>query len=235
MTKKDIHPQYLSRFPYYGRHGQDQYMNDMIFGNMKHGIFVDIGAYDGIESSNTLFFEETLGWYGICVEPLPQVFPRLTLNRKCICINTCALDCYNHLTFRHVIPNKTTKLNRKDRIPNVEKLSGLIDFACNKHQAMIDKMIGSFGGRIEYFKVDCVPINTILNRVNNPIDLLSIDTEGCELCILRAIDFSIFSINVIIVETLFSSVDISHFMKEKGYIFIKRVGYDSIYKKSTTS
>lgn len=40
------------------------------------GRFLDIGAYDGLAFSNTRMLME-LGWYGVCVEPSPLVFPSL--------------------------------------------------------------------------------------------------------------------------------------------------------------
>lgn len=50
---------------YYSQAGQDEYVLNR-FG--PSGFFVDIGAHDGIESSNT-FCLELAGWKGICIEP----------------------------------------------------------------------------------------------------------------------------------------------------------------------
>jgi FkbM family methyltransferase len=41
------------------------------FGNLKHGVFVEIGAYDGQFVSNTCFLAD-LGWRGVYVEPIPE-------------------------------------------------------------------------------------------------------------------------------------------------------------------
>jgi len=43
----------------------------------RDGIFIDIGAFDGMEDSNSLFFEETRNWTGICIEPSPLEFNKL--------------------------------------------------------------------------------------------------------------------------------------------------------------
>lgn len=37
---------------YYSQYGQDQFLNEHIFYNMKNGTFVDIGAHEGIKYSN---------------------------------------------------------------------------------------------------------------------------------------------------------------------------------------
>ena len=75
---------------YYSQHNQDQFLNEHIFNNKKEGVFLDIGAYDGIEGSNSYFFEKELGWKGICFEPIPKLYQRLKENRKCISINAAA-------------------------------------------------------------------------------------------------------------------------------------------------
>lgn len=44
------------------------------------GIFVDIGANDGIDCSNTWQFYEK-GWRGLLIEPMPDYWPKLLLDR----------------------------------------------------------------------------------------------------------------------------------------------------------
>jgi FkbM family methyltransferase len=41
------------------------------FGNSKHGVFVEVGAYDRQFVSNTCFLAD-LGWRGVYVEPIPE-------------------------------------------------------------------------------------------------------------------------------------------------------------------
>lgn len=61
--------------------------------------FVDIGAFDGINTSNTLTLEEQ-GWTGICVEANSEVFSSLVLNRpKAIKLNVAAAAFDGHLNF----------------------------------------------------------------------------------------------------------------------------------------
>lgn len=77
---------------YYSQAGQDEWVLKMLDGKT-NGVFVDVGAYDGVESSNTLALEQ-LGWTGICIEGNPDVYKSLIQNRKCACINAAATD-YN--------------------------------------------------------------------------------------------------------------------------------------------
>jgi FkbM family methyltransferase len=53
------------------------------------GVFVEVGADDGVTGSNSLHFEQ-MGWSGLCVEPDPRNHDKLRVNRKCQ-ISTCAV------------------------------------------------------------------------------------------------------------------------------------------------
>lgn len=60
-----------------------------LFKSSPLGFFIDVGAFDGVDMSNTYLFEQQ-GWRGICFEPNPATFDRLKENRRCILIN-CAV------------------------------------------------------------------------------------------------------------------------------------------------
>lgn len=53
------------------------------------GVFVEVGADDGVTGSNTKHFEER-GWTGLCIEPDPRQIDKLRANRSCQ-ISTCAV------------------------------------------------------------------------------------------------------------------------------------------------
>ena len=45
------------------------------------GYFVEVGASDGIELSNSFLLETKYKWKGICCEPIPLRFQKLVVNR----------------------------------------------------------------------------------------------------------------------------------------------------------
>ena len=67
--------------------GQDLWVIDTMK-YKKNGYFVDLGALDGLTHSNTLMLENKYSWSGICVEANPYVFPKLSSNRNCMCVNS---------------------------------------------------------------------------------------------------------------------------------------------------
>lgn len=230
---EDIEEQYLSKAPYYARSGQDKYLNEEVFHDKIEGVFVDLGAYDGVESSNTLFFEESMDWTGLCIEPLKNIFPKLLKYRKCICINCCASGSDGIEKFAHVNPLIRPESPReKGRTSNYEKLSGLKKFYTEQEKQIINNVLEECGGKVEEFEVPCININTILNILpNNNIDLLSVDTEGSELPILKAIDYNKFNIKTIVVEVINGDQGLTDFLKTKGYKKKKEIGYDWIFVK----
>lgn len=69
------------------------------------GTFCEVGAYDGILSSNTLLFEE-LGWMGLLIEPDPFLAAQCQQNRKAPCF-CCACG------FKAI--SRWFPINKKDR------------------------------------------------------------------------------------------------------------------------
>lgn len=55
-----------------------------------NGFFVDVGAFNGENSSNTLYMEKVLDWKGILIEPNPTSYELLkTKNRRAWSLPAC--------------------------------------------------------------------------------------------------------------------------------------------------
>ncbi|MDB6081736.1 MAG: FkbM family methyltransferase [Chlamydiia bacterium] len=207
-------------FAYYSQYEQDKYLNEHVFKNKEHGVFVDIGAHDGITLSNTYFFEQSLGWTGICVEPIPQVFELLKSRRKAICIQGCICDKYKTVPFLQV-----------KGAP--EMLSGIVENYDPRHLQRIAREIEQSGGSSEIINVPCFNLNQLLLEHGiQHVDYLSLDTEGGELEILQSIDFSKLDIDVIDVENNYGSAAFRELLEPLGYEKIAHLGCtDEIYRK----
>src|SRR5260221_14318432 len=55
------------------------------------GIFVEAGANDGLNQSNTLYFKTYRRWRGLLVEPIPALAERCRRNRPPAVVECCAL------------------------------------------------------------------------------------------------------------------------------------------------
>jgi hypothetical protein len=83
---------------YYSQYGQDKWLEKNIFSDLEDGFFVEVGADDGVDKSNTLYFEQK-GWKGLCIEPSPSRFLLLKKNRKCICENVAISNVVGETKF----------------------------------------------------------------------------------------------------------------------------------------
>lgn len=204
---------------YKSQAGQDQFINEMFFHNKKNGVFLDIGAHDGQSFSNTYFFEKDLQWKGICFEPLPHLFKKLRECRDCICINACVSKNEGTVPFLH--------LDSCD-----EMLSGMCGTYDARQLQTVMNDIAQFGGECKILQVPSVSLNKIVKEYGiNHVDFLSLDTEGSELEILKSIDFSQITIDIITVENNFNEGSIQTFLEENGFIFITRLHVDDIYMR----
>lgn len=198
---------------YYSQFGQDRWLNENIFNGKTNGVFIDIGANDGILYSNSYFFEHYLNWTGICIEPLPNIYQKLEKNRSCICINGCVSDFTGSAKFLEC-----------------GMLSGLINKISQQHYDDIEKWLGHKCEKI--IEVSVFKLMDLIQKYQlNYIDYISIDTEGGELDIIKSIDFDKITIKIIDVENNYSDNRLQLFLEQKGYVLKTTLGVDLIFEK----
>ena len=205
---------------YYSEYQQDEFLNKNTFHGKKEGVFVDIGAYDGILASNTYFFEKNLGWTGICVEPLDNAYANLIKNRKCICVHGAVSACAEIRDFVEV----------HGRIPT---FSGFLNTYHKKHWSRVNTILEKQSHKWSIIKVKTFTFNDLCKKYKlNHIDYLSIDTEGSEEEIIKSIDFKNIDINVIDIENNYGNTTMRHYLESNGYKFITHLKIDDIYVKN---
>ena len=201
---------------YKSEHGQDKWLNENVFKNKNHGVFVEIGAYNGVDYSNSYFYENILSWSGIIIEPIPEHCEHARKHRKCKVIEA-AIDTQDGEGILSVVPN-------------CKGWSGLTKSIEEKHW----QRIKDHGFEKYEIKVKTKNINNILfeNGIKK-IDYMSIDVEGNEGMILKSINFDEYEIDVIEVETNFAPGIYHNFMIEKGYVPLERLGVNDIYWRAS--
>lgn len=148
----------------------------------REGYFVEFGATNGIDLSNTYLLETEFSWTGILAEPAGVWKKQLEANRLNATIETLCIwkDSNSYLTF-----NET----------DTPELSTLDSFSYDDEHRNARRL-----GR--KYKVHTISLNDLLVKHRAPkfIDYLSIDTEGSEYEILNAFNFKDFSFGIITVE-----------------------------------
>jgi len=211
---------------YYSQVKQDKSIN-ILFRGKKNGVFLDIGAHDGVSFSNTYFFEKEKNWTGVCIEPNPEVFKKLQTNRNCILENSCIADKEHVVTFRKVIdPMGGGNYNA------ISMLSGILDFLDTNNIERIEQEIAVRGGTYEDIPIECKTVDTILLKNNiREVDYCSIDVEGAELLIIKTIDLDKFLIKAFSVENNYGDLSVRNYLKQKGYYCISGYQDDFFVKK----
>jgi FkbM family methyltransferase len=204
---------------YYSQFGQDQFVDQCIFRGRRDGTFVDIGAHDGVSGSNSYYFEMKRGWTGLCIEANPETYPILISNRKCICVQGCAAVSDGSARFLAVCGA-------------ADKLSGRLETFPLGHVDRIHQALRADGGHESVIDVPCYEINALLREHQIvSVDFLSLDTEGGEYDLLRAIALEEFNVRAVTVENNYTDRRIEDFMRHKGYRLLACMGCDEIYAK----
>jgi FkbM family methyltransferase len=151
----------------------------------RDGFFVEFGATDGIEYSNTFLLEKKFGWQGILAEPARVWHQSLKENRTATIDNRCVWSVSGEELMFEETPQAV--------------FSTISTFKDSDGHKKIRE------GAVRY-PVLTISLNDLLkeNQAPRHIDYLSIDTEGSELDILSAVDFDFYSFGVITCEHNFT-------------------------------
>ena len=195
---------------FYSQFNQDEIIN-IILNNKENGVFIDVGAYDGVTFSNSYFFEKNMNWSGVCFEPNPIIFKNLSKARNCKLINGGVSTEDSILNFKRFSGNQ-----------ELEMLSGFSDFFNEEQLLRIENELKEEkNSSSETIQIQTFSLNKFLTENNiNKVDYCSIDTEGGEYNILKTIDFDTTYFSTISVENNFDPKEVIQYMKAKGFDFI---------------
>lgn len=151
-------------------------------GSRRGGYFVEFGATDGVDLSNTVLLEREYGWTGILAEPFAVWHADLAANRRAVIDHRCVW---------------TASGEKMAFIASREpELAGL-SICADEDMHVARRMAGAAEAQVE-----TVSLIDLLDQhaAPNDIDYMSVDTEGSEFDILSAFDFSRYRIRIVSVE-----------------------------------
>lgn len=203
-----VHPLYLSQS------GQDYFIDNMITEQMRGGIFVDIGGYDGVRGSNSYFFETCRDWDGILIEPVESLYAAASSLRRCRCLNVCVCEHHGPQEFMQVCDGYT-------------QMSGLFG---TYEPTMLDRVRSNPDHREQSVVVSGQTLSEILEQeAIETIDCLFMDVEGAEISILRSFPFERFPIRICCIENAKDDGALSDIMHRAGFQLVEYLGVDEIY------
>lgn len=161
------------------------------------GFFVEVGAANGLDLSNTWLLEEVFNWNGILIEPNIGFLDELNKNRR-----------------GQTIVEKAawSETGRSLEFLEANELSTVLGFEENDS---LERTI------LRRYSVTTTTLTDVFVENNAPrqIDFLSVDTEGTEIEVLKGIDWGTYSFNAIVIEHNFteSREAIREFLEDRGY------------------
>lgn len=169
-------------------------------GFKRDGFFVEFGATDGVEFSNTHLLEKEFGWKGILAEPARRWHETLRRNRAAPIETRC------------VWRDSTSKLSfNETEIGWLSTISEFNDSDAHSHRRKTGTV----------YDVETISLVDMLEKHGAPqeIDFLSIDTEGSEFEILNVFDFEKYKFRIIMCEHNFTPLRerIHDLLQSKGF------------------
>jgi FkbM family methyltransferase len=183
------------------------------FNRQCHGFFIEVGANHPTNGSLTWFLEKK-GWQGILVEPQEKLFALLRQKRPASQVFRAACSSPDKIGYANL------------HIPS-ESLNGF---------ATLEKNVDDFG--IEYQceeRVEVVTLDSLIEKVRPlRIDVVSIDTEGTELDVLKGFSVMVHKPTLLLIEDKGRSLEKHRFLRSNGYKLVKRTELNNWYVPKET-
>lgn len=190
------------------------------FKNKQDGVFIEMGAADGILGSNTYRLERDFGWDGILIEPIKEYCDQISKYRKASHVfNICIGETEGSVEFT--------------RIEGYSKLlSGISDQYPSEHKDRINREVQSMGQKIHVDMVPCKKLITVLKECGvSHIDYLSVDVEGGEMSVLKSLCMEQHSIRPVLIgcENNYRSSEVNDYLNTFGYVKVGSAGGDDFF------
>ena len=186
-------------------HDDEQRLVREFFNNAATGFFVEVGANDPYERSQTWHLEK-LGWTGVLIEPQPDLAAKLVGGRAAMVFAVaCSSPDNAGRTMPLHIAGPMSSLNRDRMSPGAEP-----ELIMDVPVRALDDILAQAGAP-------------------SPIDFLSVDVEGHELEVLRGFDFARWRPRLILLDDHVGDLKKHRFLLGCGYRLIRRVGNNGWY------
>jgi len=199
---------------YFSQAGQDWFIDQVLLKERRGGVFVDVGGYDGVEGSNTFFFEVFRGWNGVLVETSSAPLAHAQEVRRCQCVDAVVSGEGGPREFMEVVDGYT-------------QMSGRLD---TYDAGLLEQLRSHPTHRETVRQVETRTLADILVQCNiTAVDYLSLDIEGAEFEVLHSFPFAQIDVGVVSVENNTGTAEIHDFMVQHGYRLVEFLGVDEIY------
>ena len=165
----------------------------------RNGYFVEFGAANGVDFSNTYLLAEQYGWRGVLAEAHPTFISQLRVNRPHDYISDKAVWSASGKTLDFAMT----------RVPLLSVLVDAKPPRLGSRKALQHTRI----------KVETISLNDLLTEAGAPVDIdfISVDVEGGELQVLEKFDFGKWRVKLFTIELNRAADEIDALLAANGY------------------
>jgi FkbM family methyltransferase len=178
----------------------------LFFGKIPEGFFVDVGASDPKDASQTWHLEQR-GWRGVLIEPIPELCKNLRDQRP-----------------RSVVVQAAC---------GAPEQRGQVEFhiADGFTRSTLEK--NALSSNVSFTRTDLVDLKTlddILNEIDPPkLDFVSIDVEGLQLNVLRGFNLQKYKPLLLLIADHTTSLKTHRYLRQNRHYLAKRTSRNSWY------
>lgn len=187
----------------YSQSGEDMIL-DTIFCNTKKGFYVDIGANNPFNNSNTHYFYKK-GWRGVNIDALPG-----------------SMKCFNKHR-RHDVNIEAAISDDETELIYYMYSSSFY----NTFSARVNEKLKTITQLIGEKRIKTIKLSEVFDSLDiKNIDFMSVDVEGMDFNVLQSNNWNKYRPKVVITEyfskdiDLLSKDDVYHFLIDAGYRFL---------------
>jgi FkbM family methyltransferase len=188
------------------------------FAGKSCGVYLEVGAFDGVSNSNTWYFEQ-IGWSGVLVEPNPDLAEACRMRRPKSLVVECAV----------VGDRKQSRMQFHRTEGNLELSSRAVDE--HRKRWLRQQKVSTV---ISVLEVQGRTIDDILDVAKiKKVDFVTIDVEGFEFEALQGFSIARFDPDVVIVErnTVLLDARILEYFGKHGYEYARTTGSNDWFEK----
>jgi FkbM family methyltransferase len=177
------------------------------FGRRAEGYFVEVGANDPRQLSQTWLLEQQ-GWTGLLVEPQQACYDKLAAART-----------------------RSRVVRAACAGPEARGTTASLHVAQSSVHSSLQQHVDDQG--VNYVGLETVPIVTVDELLEQAppkkVDFVSIDVEGTELDVLRGFDLARWQPELLLIEDKVNNLQKHRYILQRGYRLLRRTGVNGWY------
>ncbi len=176
------------------------------FGRNPKGFFVEVGANDPRNGSQSWFLEQC-GWRGILIEPLSHLFESLKIARPRSLVFQAACGAPGHPPEAALFVGENCQ-----------------------HSSLLPNGVDADTRYLHKETVRVLTLDEVLAECGHPrVDFVSIDVEGLQLDVLKGFDLARHHPALLLVEDHLLNWRTHFHLQRRGYSLVKRTGLNNWY------